>query len=105
MISEIPGETKFIAIDDEGNLWTCGNNRSIQLDLNVFTKVIFVNCGIMKMKIFRQLGLNDELDRKVFTQVPNRENFIMVSCGYHHTAAIDVQTPLTIYKLYLIPPL
>lgn len=60
------GDDFFVALDDFGNLWSCGYNQS------------------------GQLGLGDNVDKvNMLTQVESETTFTSVSCGTYHTLAID----------------
>lgn len=60
------GHDFFFAIDDEGYLWSCGNNRK------------------------GQLGQNDKTKNfTMLTQIPNTNKFLSVSCGGKHILALD----------------
>jgi len=110
------GSNHSMAIKSNGTLWGTGDNRSGSLSLgdttnrNFFTQEIgletdwaYVNCSgeffSMAIKsngtlwgtgrnLRGQLGLGDETDRTVFTQVGIDINWNKVFCGTRHTLAI-----------------
>ena len=54
-------ESHTVLLMNDGTIKACGNNG------------------------YGQLGLNDIVDRKVFTDVPNITGVKQISCGHHHT--------------------
>ena len=54
-----------VGIDTDGNLWSCGDGR----------------CG--------KLGLGNEKGQYEFKRIELEEKFVIISCGYCHTAAVD----------------
>lgn len=59
-----------MAIDQEGNLWTCGENN------------------------YGQLGLNDKVKRYCLTRVQSTRRFLEVVASFTHTLALDTKRRL-----------
>ena len=67
-----------MALDDEGNLWSCGNNW----------------CG--------KLGLSDYINRDALTKVHFELKFMSISSGYDHVITIDIEGNLWVVELIIM---
>lgn len=64
-ISVYCGVLYTIALDENGNIWVCGDNK------------------------YGQLGLGNNDERYIFTKIISSEKFKNISCGIGYTVALD----------------
>ena len=116
-ISSIGCGVKHISfLDNNGDVWTMGDNGSGQLGtgdfmdsmypqkINSISNITSISCnGNITMCIdnefhilscgankYGQLGLGDTSDRNIFTVIPELENITKVACGLYHSCFLDI---------------